>query len=67
LKDALVDEILNKHRKPDDWSTPSHRGFLHVRYLEVIEGFAEEIKGLEDWLKAWSQIENEVNMDDVAK
>ena len=71
LNHALVDLILNKDRKPDDWSALSRpereHPFLHVRYLEDIEAFAKEIKGLEDWLKAWRGIEKMISMGDVAK
>ena len=45
----------------------SERPFLHVRYLEDIEALANEIKGLEDWLKAWRGIEKVISMDDVTK
>ena len=71
LNHALEDRILNKQGKPDGWSTPSHPeregGALHVRYLEDIDAFANEVKGLEDWLKAWKGIEKMISMGGVAK
>ena len=56
LHAGLVDRILNEYREPDNWTTPS-RGYLYRIMLQApfsadIDSFAQQINGLEDWLKA---------------